>query len=152
MSSFGFGGTNAHAVLTTPPPTREFRNPTNRAFLLGWSVSDPSQFGDYQRDLASALRSGNATLEQFGAALSFARPSRAHRRWAVAESKDEAAVKVERGGDASTPHDALRPYAEAWANGDSAALRAANSASKSGDVRIPVSPWWRQRAYVEPKS
>ncbi len=108
VSSFGIGGTNAHAIVGRydAKPRREVR--TLPLYLLPLSVNRQDDFPGYLLSVEQALRKG-ATLLDLSASLATRRKRRAITRCLVLSTADEL----------------------------SAAFEAASHGSEQGDLRIP---------------
>ncbi|WP_181860937.1 type I polyketide synthase [Streptomyces diacarni] len=92
VSSFGVGGTNAHAVVEQPPPPPESRRPSSgRPALLTVSARTPDALAAATGRLADALEADpRCDLHDVAATLSRGRPHLRHRA-AVVPGEDGAA-------------------------------------------------------------
>jgi acyl transferase domain-containing protein len=80
VSAFGFGGTNAHAVLEQPPAPAPARSPARPGQLLVLSARTPGQLDQVAGNLAAALRRGTAPLADTAYTLAAGRRAFGHRR------------------------------------------------------------------------
>lgn len=109
VSSFGFGGTNVHAVLEGVSAPAEAHVP--QAELLLWSARDDAALRTTAADIASALRAG-ASVASVARTLAPRTPM-AHRAALVADDRDTAIRELEafagggehdvRTGESATP-------------------------------------------------
>ncbi|WP_432954400.1 SDR family NAD(P)-dependent oxidoreductase [Micromonospora haikouensis] len=117
ISSFGFGGSNAHVVLATPPARAPHR-PATGPYAFPLSAPDEKRLGEYAGRLADALdRLGDDDAASVAWTLQTGREEFAHRAAVVADSLsvavaalralagggDHSPVPVHRGTDAGTP-------------------------------------------------
>ncbi|MEU8367268.1 SDR family NAD(P)-dependent oxidoreductase [Micromonospora tulbaghiae] len=111
VSSFGFGGTNAHVVVQSPPPLPA--SPAPGPWRLVLSASGPAALAEYRRRVADHLAEG-ADLARATYTLQVGRDALAHRFAAVVADPAEAVAVLR--GDAPARLDA---ETEAWlAGGD----------------------------------
>ncbi|MFJ6673538.1 SDR family NAD(P)-dependent oxidoreductase [Actinosynnema sp. NPDC091369] len=89
VSSFGFGGTNAHVVLEEPPAPEPVDRPGGPAFLAVSGTSE-GRVRRHAGDLARWLSSTHADLHEVGATLARRRGRESHA--AVVTGPDRAAV------------------------------------------------------------
>lgn len=96
VSSFGFGGTNVHMLLSSPP--RRDAIATEEPALLCWSARTPDDLAAMERSLAAAWTadSGASLVDQAGTLL-FGRRHFPHRRALTARNPAEALRKLEAG-------------------------------------------------------
>ncbi len=102
VNSFGFGGTNAHAVLEEPPeavvsPKDAPRDEENAAapHLLLISARSPEALSDLARAYVARLSSGTESFFDFCRAAALRRSHHRHRLAVVAASAAEACEKLE---------------------------------------------------------
>ncbi|MBM3522520.1 MAG: SDR family NAD(P)-dependent oxidoreductase, partial [Alphaproteobacteria bacterium] len=92
VSSFGFGGTNAHVILRAwepPAPTR-----STGPQLIRMSAATRRGVDDLARDLAAAIDDGAGSLTDIAATLGTGRRSFPYRRAVVAETPAEARASL----------------------------------------------------------
>jgi myxalamid-type polyketide synthase MxaE and MxaD len=106
VSSFGFGGTNAHAVLEEAPAAAELPRAAaeeNWPLLLPLSARAPQALGSLARSYADLLATGPATFADVAHSACVRREHHDHRLAVVAGSAGEARQHLEafRAGQAS---------------------------------------------------
>jgi len=94
VSSFGFGGTNAHAVLVSPPPQKADDHDasggsTPELFVL--SAKHPDVLRAHARRMSDELRTSRVSLADFCGAAATRRDHREHRLAIVASNAQELA-------------------------------------------------------------
>ncbi|MFG1935976.1 SDR family NAD(P)-dependent oxidoreductase [Micromonospora tulbaghiae] len=109
VSSFGFGGTNAHVVVQSPPPLPA--SPAPGPWRLVLSASGPAALAEYRRRVADHLAEG-ADLARATYTLQVGRDALAHRFAAVVADAAEAVAVLR--GDAPARLDA---ETETWLAG-----------------------------------
>lgn len=112
VSSFGFGGTNAHVVLEEAPAVAEKRGRegAGRPHLLVWSAKTEAALEGATERLARHLAAHpEADLESVSYTLLAGRRTFAHRRCAVARGGEELPPRALTAFDPVAPHD--RPIA-----------------------------------------
>lgn len=97
VSSFGFGGTNAHAVLEEVP-TRARKAPADGPALLPISAHTPAALSETAARLADHLADRDIPLADVAATLQRGRAAMAHRRICVARDRDEAITRLRTDG------------------------------------------------------
>jgi len=98
VSSFGFGGTNAHVVLTGPPPMPESRPAVERPIhVLGLSAKTESALTDLARNYGAFLATHSSIpAGDLCFTASVGRSHFDHRQAVVAASSTELAAKLQR--------------------------------------------------------
>lgn len=100
VSSFGFGGTNAHAVLSEAPPREPTAGPELSHVLLTLSAKTPESLNQAILNLGVFLEaSPNIDLADVAYTLSCRRTHFSHRAFVVAGSVTEAVQKLQRLGE-----------------------------------------------------
>jgi acyl transferase domain-containing protein len=108
VSSFGFGGTNAHVVLEEAPrlPQRPSVSPPSPAHLLPLSAGSPVALRDLARRYADALRPVDGEAKPFLADVCYSASTRRthldHRLALVADDVDSLAERLEAFAEAGT--------------------------------------------------
>nr|QKW94374.1 short-chain dehydrogenase/reductase SDR [Stigmatella erecta] len=105
ISSFGFGGSNAHVVLERHTTQSQAAKETGRPVLLPLSSHFAAGLAEDAATLASHLAASGGALEPLSDTLMFAREHLAHRRSCVARTHAEAieALRKEHAGAAPLP-------------------------------------------------
>ncbi|PTL81634.1 type I polyketide synthase [Vitiosangium sp. GDMCC 1.1324] len=105
ISSFGFGGSNAHVVLERHVAADRAAEETGRPVLLPLSSHFAAGLVEDAAELASHLTSSGGALEPVSDTLMLARDHLAHRRSYVARTRAEAieALREARGGGEPLP-------------------------------------------------
>ncbi|WP_327316424.1 type I polyketide synthase [Streptomyces sp. NBC_01235] len=100
VSSFGWGGTNAHAVVTGPPPERpaavEPPVDTTAPFLMPLSGHTPAALAQRARDVRHALQRPGAEPRRLAGALGWQRDHFPFRAAAVATDTGELTALLEK--------------------------------------------------------
>ncbi|MFJ4518205.1 SDR family NAD(P)-dependent oxidoreductase [Streptomyces sp. NPDC088816] len=100
VSSFGWGGTNAHAVVTGPPPDRatvvEPPVDTTAPFLMPLSGHTPAALAQRARDVRHALQRPGAEPSRLAGALGWQRDHFPFRAGAVATGTEELSSLLEK--------------------------------------------------------
>jgi amino acid adenylation domain-containing protein len=91
VSSFGFGGTNAHAVLEEAPPAIPSSPSPHGAELIVVSARTAAALAEASANLARYLGETSAPLADVAHTLQVGRKSFAHRRYVVAAAAADAA-------------------------------------------------------------
>ncbi|WP_410638487.1 SDR family NAD(P)-dependent oxidoreductase [Amycolatopsis sp. lyj-346] len=101
VSSFGFGGSNAHVVLSEPPAAPAARHRPRPARLVVLSARSPWSLGVMREALARWLRAADADLADIAHTLATGRDHFEHRlAWVAADTADLLAqVEAARPGD-----------------------------------------------------
>ncbi|MER6140041.1 beta-ketoacyl synthase N-terminal-like domain-containing protein [Streptomyces sparsogenes] len=108
VSSFGVGGTNAHAVLEAAPTPRPTRAGARGPRLLALSAASPEALRRARSDLARRLRDTPAPpLDEVARTLADGRRRYAHRATVVARDVGRAAEALEGPGADSTMAEAV---------------------------------------------
>lgn len=108
VSSFGFGGANAHAVLCEAPPFLPSRQePETGLQLLVASAADAEACDRLCAALANRL-AGESRLADAAYTLAVGRKTLRHRRFVVASSGEEAAAAFARARGADAPDEAVK--------------------------------------------
>lgn len=94
VNSFGFGGTNAHALLEAPPPPRNARPNGDRAYLLPISAHTPEALRAVARNFADFLDQSDDSLRDICFTASRRRHHAQHRLATAGRSKQEVAGKL----------------------------------------------------------
>lgn len=92
LSSFGFGGVNAHVVLEEPPPATTVAPPDDTPRLVVASATGPEHLREYARRLLHALTAapeGPPPLADVAHTLQTGRPELPYRLAVVARTVDE---------------------------------------------------------------
>jgi len=103
VSSFGFGGTNAHAVLCAPPTSSSSEEPEPGLQLLTASAADADACDRLRAALAHRLARGEPRLADAAHTLSLGRKTLRHRCFVVASTGEEAAAAFARARGADAP-------------------------------------------------
>jgi malonyl CoA-acyl carrier protein transacylase len=128
VTSLGIGGTNAHCVLTAPPPPAPRPAPPAGRYLLPLSAPDAARLRDSAGDLLTHLEAHPGTrLDDLARTLATGRLPQPHRAAVPATRLDEAlaGLRAVRDGRAPAVDD---PRARAWLHG-------ATDTSWAGDLR-----------------
>ena len=159
VSSFGFGGTNAHVVIEEAPERRPSAVETTsrlRPVLLVWSAATAEQLREHAAKIASRIDNDlSVPLADISFSLATQRPHRAKRAFAVVTSRGEA-VNALSGGLPATEassgwlleHERLAMIGRAWQGGDEVEWSGLHLPEDVTRARIPVSPWNRTPAYI----
>lgn len=91
VSSFGFGGTNAHVVLCSPPNQTTIAQP-DRLRLLPLSAHDPESLNALCANIGGLATT--VDISSLADSLTFDRKEQRYRRFAVAETVGEAARQL----------------------------------------------------------
>ena len=96
VSSFGFGGTNVHMLLSSPPHHAESAAEVNEPVLLCWSARTLDDLAAMEQALAAAwANESGASLTDHAGTLLFGRKHFPHRRALTARSRAEALHKLQ---------------------------------------------------------
>lgn len=89
VSSFGIGGTNAHAVVEEAPPPAP-SGPSRQSHLLVLSAKTPTALAEMSRNLSAYLGSNTCTLADVSYSLATGRHAFEYRRAVAAPTREEA--------------------------------------------------------------
>jgi acyl transferase domain-containing protein/acyl carrier protein len=104
VSSFGFGGTNAHVVLAGPPPRAAALAETGGPVLLPVSAASPQAFSELAAAFAARLRALDPSdLEGFAFSAGVRRSHYAIRETVIGATPSELAARLEEAADRPNP-------------------------------------------------
>jgi amino acid adenylation domain-containing protein len=95
VSSFGFGGTNVHAVLGEAPERLSSSSGTRPNVLLPISAKNKKSLDSMTMNLASFVKDTSESLEDISYTLQTSRATFAHRRFVVADSTENCISRLQ---------------------------------------------------------
>ena len=152
VSSFGFGGTNAHAIVeSAPAPQIEPQPPTPGPALIVVSAATRSALSQRCRDLAEVVRRG-IDLQNLSWTLACRRTHLRHRAAVVADDADTLASLLERGDiavdlDRSDEAAFLADLGRRWCAGEHIDWSKVHPQPRTL-VDLPAYPWQRERCWL----
>ncbi|MFI8828973.1 beta-ketoacyl synthase N-terminal-like domain-containing protein [Streptomyces sp. NPDC053431] len=149
-TSLGIGGTNAHCILTTPPPADpRTRQPAAGEYLLLLSGHDDKRLAESAGDLADYLQRHPATrLDDLAYTLVAGRQPLASRAAITATAQHDAiaALRTLAAGQHHPPDDL---HAHAWTSGAPAQDIAVGDISQARKIRIPATRFRALRHWID---
>ncbi len=154
VSSFGFSGTNAHAVLEAPPPPPARNRPPPGAVALPISARSPAALDELAEALARWLEAEPRDLADVAFTLGAGRTVFPHRRAVVGADAAELAAGLR--GKAAQPADGdpwrsrLLELARLWAVGEPVDWARLYRAFGARKLPLPGHPFNRQHYWSSP--
>ncbi|MFF8848073.1 beta-ketoacyl synthase N-terminal-like domain-containing protein [Streptomyces sp. NPDC015127] len=148
VTSLGIGGTNAHCILTAPPPVpNRAEQPAGGEYVLLLSAPEDRRLASTASDLATHLeRNPTTRLDDLAYSLAVGREPLPHRAAVTATTLPEAVTGLRALTAGESQED---PRVHAWRNGTPVHAVFVGEVSNARKIRIPGIRFHRERHWIE---